>query len=120
MARSSPAPRNLDAPVATGASRFRGAGELRAKESDRLEGVVGAIRALGGHAHVEGDDLVVEGGGLNGGTVGSLGDHRLAMAFAAVAPATRTGVTVRDAEVATVSFPRYADMLRSLGLDVEG
>jgi 3-phosphoshikimate 1-carboxyvinyltransferase len=108
------------AAVATGASTFRGAGELRTKESDRLAGIVTAIRALGGHARVEGDDLVVEGGGLSGGTVGSLGDHRLAMAFAAVAPATGTGIRVRDADVAAISYPGYAAMLRSLGLDVEG
>ena len=78
------------------------------------------FRSLGGHARVEGDDLVVEGGGLSGGTVGSLGDHRLAMAFAAVAPATGTGIRVRDADVAAISYPGYAAMLRSLGLDVEG
>ena len=42
-------------------------GELRLKESDRLLALVEGIRALGGQAAVEGDDLVIEGGGLRGG-----------------------------------------------------
>ena len=36
------------------ASTFRGAGELRGKESDRLESIAKAIRALGGGAEVQG------------------------------------------------------------------
>ena len=47
------------------------------------------VRALGGHAGVEGDDLVVPGLGLRGGVADSRGDHRLAMAFAVAALAAR-------------------------------
>ena len=51
---------------ASGQTRFEGAAELRVKESDRLGGLVEAIRALGGDADLEGDDLVVGGDGLAG------------------------------------------------------
>ena len=75
-----------------GDSWFMGAGELRVKESDRLAGIAEGLRALGGHAAAEGDDLVIAGGGLEGGTADPGGDHRMAMAFAVAAlAATRAG-----------------------------
>ena len=58
---------------ARGETRFLGASELRVKESDRLTALVQGIRALGGHAAAEADDLVVEGGGLRGGVASSGG-----------------------------------------------
>ncbi len=46
---------------ARGETWFTGAAELRAKETDRLTGVAEGLRTLGGHAGIEGDDLVVPG-----------------------------------------------------------
>lgn len=106
--------------IAEGQTRFRGAAELRVKESDRLAAIVGAIRALGGTAAIDGDDLCVGGEGLLGGRVDPRGDHRIAMAAAAVAGGCGGPVEVIGAECASVSFPGFADALRSLGADVEG
>src|SRR5688572_1468611 len=53
---------------ADGPSRFEGGSELRVKESDRLAVLAQGIRALGGEAAEEGDDLVIGGGGLAGGS----------------------------------------------------
>jgi 3-phosphoshikimate 1-carboxyvinyltransferase len=102
----------------SGDSWFLGAGELRVKESDRLAGVVAGIRGLGGHAAEEGDDLVVAGGGLDGGTASSAGDHRLAMAFAVGALRAQGPSTVEGADAAEVSFPGFAQTLASLGARV--
>jgi 3-phosphoshikimate 1-carboxyvinyltransferase len=104
---------------AAGESRFLGAGELRVKESNRLAGVAEAIRALGGGADVNGDDLVVAGGGLSGGLVFSGGDHRLAMAFAVAGLAAEAAVTVDGIEDADVSFPGFAAVLADLGARVQ-
>ena len=49
------------AAAAVGTTRFSDVGELRVKESDRLAGTAELVRAFGGEARVEGDDLVVEG-----------------------------------------------------------
>lgn len=106
--------------LAEGPSRFRGVAELRVKESDRVASTVAAIRALGGSAEADGDDLVVSGGGLAGGRVEPHGDHRIAMAAAAVGTACRAGVEIPGAECAAISFPGFPDILRSLGADVEG
>jgi 3-phosphoshikimate 1-carboxyvinyltransferase len=104
---------------AVGETWFVGAGELRVKESDRLAGLAAGIRSLGGHAGVEGDDLVVAGGGLGGGEVSSGGDHRMAMAMAVAALAADGPSVIGGMEAAEVSFPRFVPLLRALGARVE-
>jgi 3-phosphoshikimate 1-carboxyvinyltransferase len=104
---------------ADGASRFEGASELRVKESDRLSVLADGIRALGGGAEVEGDDLVVAGGGLGGGAVPAVGDHRIAMAMTAAATAARAPSEIDGAEWTAVSFPHFFAALRALGVQVE-
>jgi 3-phosphoshikimate 1-carboxyvinyltransferase len=100
-------------------SWFAGAGELRVKESDRLGGLADMLRALGGHAGVEGDDLVVAGGGLEGGSGEARGDHRMAMAVVVASLAARSPVTVEGIEAADVSFPGFVETLRALGARIE-
>ncbi|MGZ4109182.1 MAG: 3-phosphoshikimate 1-carboxyvinyltransferase [Actinomycetota bacterium] len=104
---------------ASGDTWFVGAGELRVKESDRLTGTVSALRALGSHAGVEGEDLVVAGGGVRGGTATSAGDHRMAMAIAVAGLAAEGDVVIDDADAADVSFPGFADALRTMGARLE-
>jgi 3-phosphoshikimate 1-carboxyvinyltransferase len=108
------------AAAATGESRFAGAGELRLKESDRLGGLASVITALGGHAAVEGDDLVVAGGGLDGGAVDAGDDHRVAMAAFVAALGAARPVTVEGIEAADVSFPGFVATMRALGAEVAG
>ena len=73
----------LAAAVATGTSRFRGAGELRHKESDRIAGIAAGLGALGADVRVEGDDIEIHGGRpLAGAVTETHDDHRLAMTFA--------------------------------------
>jgi 3-phosphoshikimate 1-carboxyvinyltransferase len=104
---------------ARGETRFLGAGELRKKESDRLGGIEAAIRALGGEAGAEGDDLVLPGGGLRGGTASSRDDHRLAMAIAVAGLGARSPVTVDGIEAADVSFPAFVRTLSELGARID-
>ncbi len=104
---------------AEGGSRFAGGGELRVKESDRLTGIAEGLRGLGAGAVVEGDDLVVVGGGVAGGAADARGDHRLAMALVVAALAARGPCEVRGVEAAAVSFPGFLGVLSSLGAAVE-
>jgi 3-phosphoshikimate 1-carboxyvinyltransferase len=105
---------------AEGQSRFEGAAELRVKESDRLGGLAAMVRDLGGEAAVEGDHLVLGGGGLSGGRTFARGDHRMAMAAAVAGLGARAEVEVEGAEVADVSFPGFVETLRGLGASIEG
>jgi 3-phosphoshikimate 1-carboxyvinyltransferase len=100
-------------------TRFEAAGELRVKESDRLGALERAIVALGGEAHVEGEDLVVGGGGLRGGETPASADHRIVMGTAIAALAAREPTTIEGIETADVSFPGFLDALRSLGSRVQ-
>ena len=80
---------------AEGETIVRGAQELRVKESDRIAGVVDGLRGLGADDRGDEDGFVVTGGGgLRGGTIDALGDHRMAMLGAVAGLASREGVTV--------------------------
>jgi 3-phosphoshikimate 1-carboxyvinyltransferase len=102
---------------AEGTTVFSGVGELRVKESDRLAAVVALVRAFGGRAEAQGDDLVVEGvPALSAGRFDAGGDHRMAMA-AAVAGAAVAGdraSTVSGFDVVATSYPGFARHLEQL------
>ena len=101
---------------AEGETVVRGAEELRLKESDRIAGVVDGLRGLGADIEETADGFVVRGDGspLRGGTIDSLGDHRLAMLGAVAGLASRDGVEVVGMEAAAISYPRFARDLRAL------
>ena len=104
---------------ASGDSSFLDAAELRVKESDRLGALARGIRALGGNAGAEGDDLVVGGGGLRGGAADAERDHRMAMAFAVGSLAAERPCDIEGMEAADVSFPGFVALLRDLGAGIE-
>jgi 3-phosphoshikimate 1-carboxyvinyltransferase len=93
---------------AEGTTAVRGAAELRFKETDRIAAVVDGLGGLGATIEATEDGFVVEGGGgLRGGTIDALGDHRLAMLGAVAGLASREGVEVVGMEAAAVSYPRF-------------
>jgi 3-phosphoshikimate 1-carboxyvinyltransferase len=105
----------LAACFAEGTTTIRDAEELRRKESDRIETVTAALRALGGAVHPTGDGMVIEGtGGLRGGTIDSHGDHRIAMLGAVAGLASQEGVEVVGMDAAAVSYPGFEGDLASL------
>ncbi|MCP9485070.1 MAG: 3-phosphoshikimate 1-carboxyvinyltransferase [Gaiellaceae bacterium MAG52_C11] len=103
----------LLASYAHGDSVLRGAAELRAKETDRIEAVVDGLRRLGAHIRATEDGFVVRGvpTRLRGGSMDSRGDHRIAMLAAIAGLVSREGVEVEDAESVAVSFPGFYDLL---------
>jgi 3-phosphoshikimate 1-carboxyvinyltransferase len=105
----------LAACFAEGTTTIRDAEELRRKESDRIETVTTALRALGGHVEPTEDGMVIEGtGDLRGGSIDSHGDHRIAMLGAVAGLASREGVEVHGMEAAAVSYPGFESDLVSL------
>jgi 3-phosphoshikimate 1-carboxyvinyltransferase len=100
---------------AEGETVVGGAEELRAKESDRISGVVEGLSALGGDLEARPDGFVVRGtGGLRGGRLDARGDHRLAMVGAIAGLASQEGVEVDGFEAVAVSYPRFERDLRAL------
>ncbi|HEY7178485.1 MAG TPA: 3-phosphoshikimate 1-carboxyvinyltransferase [Gaiella sp.] len=106
----------LAAACARGESVLRGAEELRAKESDRIDATVDALRALGARARATDDGLRVTGvpARPRGGRIESRGDHRLAMLGAVAGLASREGVRIEDADAVAVSFPGFFELLSEL------
>ncbi len=111
------------AAAAEGTTWFRGMGELRVKESDRLAAVARLVEALGAAAEIHGDDLCVRGVGPEGrlavARTDSGGDHRMAMAAAVGALAAGEGEIEGFGCVAT-SYPRFLGDLRALGGSADG
>jgi 3-phosphoshikimate 1-carboxyvinyltransferase len=101
---------------ARGRTQVRGAGELKHKESDRLQAVGRLLAAAGGRAELADDGFTVEGPqSLTGGIVDSGGDHRIAMAAAVLAAGIPGGLEVRGFEAAAVSVPDFLAAYRALG-----
>jgi 3-phosphoshikimate 1-carboxyvinyltransferase len=106
----------LAAACARGESRVEGAGELRVKETDRIETVTSALRALGVRITATEDGFVVRGVPTRpkGGRMSSNGDHRIAMLGAVAGLISRDGVDVEGAEAVAVSFPGFFELLDSV------
>jgi 3-phosphoshikimate 1-carboxyvinyltransferase len=106
----------LAAACARGESVLRGAEELRAKETDRIEATVDALRSLGVRARAREDGFAITGvpARIRGGRIESRGDHRIAMLGAVAGLASREGVRIEGADAVSVSFPGFYDMLDRL------
>ena len=110
----------LAATQAEGTTRFEGVGELRVKESDRLEAVRAGLEAFGADVHAGEDWLEVTGpSGLRGCRVSSLGDHRLAMTWIVAGLIADGETIVEEADAVDVSYPAFVDHLRRLGAPVQ-
>jgi 3-phosphoshikimate 1-carboxyvinyltransferase len=99
---------------ARGATVFREVGELRVKESNRLELVAANLRAVGTKAEVGGNDLYVEGTDTSPrGKVETAKDHRLAMAFAVLGTLPGADVKLSERKSVAISYPEFfADLRR--------
>ena len=123
------------AAFARGTTVMRGLEELRVKESDRLAATAEGLR-LNGVAHEEGEDwLSVTGGSAmggsaaassvtggavpGGGTVPTLLDHRIAMAFLVMGLAAGKPVRVDDVTMIATSFPEFRPLMEELGARFE-
>ncbi|HWE56413.1 MAG TPA: 3-phosphoshikimate 1-carboxyvinyltransferase [Acidimicrobiales bacterium] len=94
---------------ASGTTTFRDAAELKVKESDRIAAMVAALGGVGATIEGHADGLSVTGRGspLPGGTVDSVGDHRVAMALAVAALASSGPVRVEGWDCVGTSYPGF-------------
>lgn len=105
----------LAACFAEGETVIADAEELKAKESDRIAVVVGALAGFGASIEAREDGMRIVGtGSLEGGRINSHGDHRIAMLGAIAGIASQQGVTVDGMEAAAVSYPTFQQDLQRL------
>jgi 3-phosphoshikimate 1-carboxyvinyltransferase len=107
------------AACAEGETLVTGAAELRVKESDRIAVMARGLGELGIGHEVLPDGLRIEGGRIGGGVVDSRGDHRVAMAFAVASLRASAPIEVLDVANVATSFPGFAALGRSVGLEIE-
>lgn len=100
---------------AEGTTTVRDAGELRRKESDRISAIVENLRLVGADIEELEDGFVVRGPSrLEGGSVSSRGDHRIAMAMAVAGLRAEGTTRIDGSEAVGVSYPGFFRDLRSL------
>ena len=109
----------IAAACAQGETLLRGAEELRVKESDRIEAMAKGLDTLGITVEVYPDGIRIEGGQMGGGEIDSLGDHRIAMAFAVAGLRASSAITIRNSQSVATSFPGFAALAQSVGLQLE-
>ena len=119
------APRTIDeypvlfvaAALAKGSTLFRGVGELRFKESDRIATMTLELSKMGVRTEVQGEDVTIEGAGeLKSASVESHGDHRVAMALAVAGLSARGGIVLSNEECVKVSFPGFFESLGKISV----
>lgn len=108
----------LVAAFAHGVTVFRDAGELRAKETDRLTAVQEGLSMLGVDTWIDGDDLFIEGDPTleipDDIVFDSFGDHRLAMTWSLVGLTGEKPVSVRGFDCVDVSYPNFLSDIEGL------
>ncbi len=106
------------AACARGETVVTGAAELRVKESDRIQAMCDGLQALGISALAQPDGARITGGRMQGATVDSKGDHRIAMSFAVAALRAEQPIRILDCANVNTSFPGFADLAASAGLNI--
>jgi 3-phosphoshikimate 1-carboxyvinyltransferase len=76
------------------------------------------LRALGIAVEEAEDGACIHGGTLEGGDVDSLGDHRIAMAFAVAGQVARAPVRIADVGNVATSFPGFEARARDAGFGI--
>jgi len=108
----------IAAACATGETVLTGAKELRVKESDRIQVMATGLEILGIDAKPTDDGIIIQGGLINGGTVNSNGDHRIAMAFSIAGLMATDDIIINDCENVATSFPDFIELSQNCGLQI--
>ena len=105
----------IAAAFAPGTTSIQGVSDLRTKESDRLAAIERLLSAVGIEAVHERGTLTVAGGApkSRGSEIAAYGDHRIAMAAAALASAAGP-LAIDSDESLDVSFPGFLPALDGL------
>ncbi|MBN1587809.1 MAG: 3-phosphoshikimate 1-carboxyvinyltransferase [Candidatus Omnitrophica bacterium] len=100
---------------AEGLSCFRGAGELRVKETDRIASMTEGLRRMGAKIEVRGEDIRVQGPVLlQGASVESFGDHRTAMSLAVAGLVAKGKTQIQNPACVSISYPAFFNTLSFL------
>jgi 3-phosphoshikimate 1-carboxyvinyltransferase len=98
-----------------GTTIIRGAGELRVKETDRINAMISNLTKMRATIDCSDDDIIIHGPRkLIGATVDSFQDHRIAMSMAIAGFVARGRTTIKNVDCVDISFPGFFQMLERL------
>ena len=102
--------------LASGETVLHNVEHARLKECDRIHAMAVELKKMGARIEERRDGLVIRDGGLSGGaTIDSWDDHRIVMSMAVAALRAGAATTIKDKEVAAVTFPNFEEVMRTLG-----
>ncbi len=102
---------------ARGKTIIKGAGELRNKESDRITALCTQFKKVGVDISERKDGFEIIGNNnsdISGGTVKSMGDHRIAMSLAVLSLLSKNSTIILDSDCIDTSFPGFKYILKKL------
>jgi len=97
-----------------GRTEIHGVERLSIKESNRAESLLNEFRKIGAEITIEGNKMIVDGNSLEGGSIDSHGDHRIAMAAAVAGLCSHKGVALYDWKCVSKSYPGFFEDLESI------
>lgn len=105
------------AAFADGQTVIRDAAELKVKETNRIDTVTAGLKAMGAVITPTDDGMIIEGTGhLNGASIQSYLDHRIAMAFSIAGLASDGETQIVDSQCVDVSYPEFYATLNSVSI----
>lgn len=105
------------AAFADGQTVIRDAAELKVKETNRIDTVTAGLKAMGAVITPTDDGMIIEGTGhLNGASIQSYLDHRIAMAFSVAGLASDGETQIVDSQCVDVSYPGFYATLNSVSI----
>jgi 3-phosphoshikimate 1-carboxyvinyltransferase len=107
------------ASVASGRTLFEGAGELRVKETDRINSMFKNLESMGARIKIirsrDSENIIIDGvKELRGIKVKSFGDHRTAMSMIVAGFRAKGKTRIDDVACIKKSFPVFLDKLNSI------
>jgi len=104
---------------AQGKTKFINLAHVRVKETDRVGVMENELKKLGADIETGPDYMIVNGGKtLTGANVDSYDDHRVAMALTVAGLFAKGETKVRDVQCASVSFPRFFELMNEIGANI--
>ncbi|MEO6403914.1 MAG: 3-phosphoshikimate 1-carboxyvinyltransferase [Ferruginibacter sp.] len=99
-----------------GTSVIKGVSRLAAKESDRAASLMDIFSKMGVNIKVDEDEMEIQGAAiLNGASLHSHHDHRIAMAASVAALRALGDTSIENAEAVNKSYPMFWKHMESLG-----
>lgn len=104
---------------AEGTTRIYNGVGARYKECDRIHCIAGELTKMGANVKATEDGLLIHGAPLQGASLSSYGDHRMAMSLAVAALGAKGRTTINATSCISKTYPSFVSDLKRLGAPIE-